>query len=439
MRSVLGSSPFLRHTLTLVSGTAAAQGVVLVMTPVLSRVYSDSDFGALAAYTAIVSIISAVAALRYDMTIMLPREESWALACARLALVCLTAVSLLASLLALPLRGLIADRWGQAVADWAPMIGVTCFLLSAVQLLQYWYNRQSDYRAIAVNRAEQQIGQTSGQLILGLAGMATMGGLLIGQTIGQAWALVNLGRKARPLRAPLPPGAPGLREVARRYRRMPLLNGANAFVDAIRLNGINLLIGAYSVASLGQFSMAWRCLEVPLALINGAVSQVFFHKLSTLSPGQMRPLVRQVITRAVLIGVAPFALIYLLAPWFFPVLLGPQWDQAGGFARALTPWLFMTLITSPLSNLFVVTENQDWMLAFSLLYAAVPLGWLAVSPYGLLTTTYVLGALMAVLLMGMTLMADAAARRFDARPAGGGADGQAGAGPAVDEPGQGRA
>ena len=95
------------------------------MTPVLSRVYSDSDFGALAAYTAIVSIISAVAALRYDMTIMLPREESWALACARLALVCLTAVSLLASLLALPLRGLIADRWGQAVAD-ADLLDLPC-------------------------------------------------------------------------------------------------------------------------------------------------------------------------------------------------------------------------------------------------------------------------------------------------------------------------
>ena len=115
--------------------------------------------------------------------------------------------------------------------------------------------------------------------------MVSVGGLLIGQTIGQAWAFVNLGRKAKPLHRPLPPEAPTLWQVARRYRRMPLLNGLNAFVDAVRLNGINLLVGSYSVASLGQFNLAWRCLEVPLALINAAVGQVFFHKLATLRPG----------------------------------------------------------------------------------------------------------------------------------------------------------
>ncbi len=205
-------------------------------------------------------------------------------------------------------------------------------------------------------------------------------------------------------------------QVARRYRRMPLLNGLNAFVDAVRLNGINLLVGSYSVASLGQFNLAWRCLEVPLALINAAVGQVFFHKLATLRPGQMRPLVRQVTKRVLIIGTAPFVLLYILSPWLFPLLFGSGWTEAGSFARALTPWLFILLVTSPLSTLFVVTENQDWLLLFSVVYAAVPLAWLWFSPYSLLTTTYVLGALMCLILVVQILMADAAARRFDARP-----------------------
>ena len=412
----MDSSPFLRHVLTLVSGTVVAQAVVFIMTMVLARIFSTEDFGQFARYTSIVSIIVAVAALRYDMTIMLPKKEAWALACARLGMVCITAVSLAASLVALLLRPLVAAHWGGEVAAWLPLIGVTTFLLSSVQLFQYWYNRQSDYRTISVNRVEQQVGQSLGQLVLGAAGMVGVGGLLLGQTIGQLWAFVNLGRKAKPLRRPLPPGAPGLWRVARRYRRMPLLNGTNAFVDAVRLNGINLLVGTYSVASLGQFNMAWRCLEAPLALVNAAVGQVFFHKLATLRPGQMRPLVRQVIKRVLLIGTAPFALIYVSAPWLFPLLFGSQWTESGDFARALTPWLFILLVTSPLSNLFVVTENQDWMLVFSVVYAAVPLAWLWLSPYSLLTTTYVLGAIMCVILVGMTVMADLAARGFDARP-----------------------
>ena len=143
---------------------------------------------------------------------------------------------------------------------------------------------------------------------------------------------------------------------------------------------------------------------------------MFFQKLSAIEPGQMRPLVRSTIRRAILIGVVPFALIYLLSPWLFPFFFGDQWDQAGDFARAMTPWLFMLLITSPISNLFVVTEHQDWLLGFSILYTAAPLAWLALSPLDLLATSYILGALMGGLLVLMTLMADLAAGHFDRSP-----------------------
>jgi len=408
------SSPFLRHVLTLMTGTAVAQGVTFVMMIVLARIYTPRDMGLLATYVSVASILVAVAALRYDMAIMLPRKESEALSVARLGMVCLTVVSLLATAASLPLSGLIERQWGREVALWMPLVGLTTFLMSAVELFKYWFNRNSDYRAIAVNQAEQQIGLTSGQLVLGMAGMGGMAGLILGHTAGQIFAFVNLGRQAKPLWRRLPQGAPSLRWAARRYRRMPLLNGPNALADALRTNGIQLLIGGYSVASLGQFQMAWRYLDAPLILINGAVARVFFQKLSTIEPGRMRPLVRVTIKRAILIGLVPFALIYVLSPWIFPFFLGSQWTESGSFARALTPWLFMMLITSPISNLFIVTEHQDWMLGFALVYTAVPLAWLHWSPLALLPTCYILGAIMAGLLVANTMLADHAAKEFDA-------------------------
>lgn len=410
----MDSSPFLRHVLTLMTGTAVAQGVTFFMMIVLARIYTPRDMGLLATYVSVASILVAVAALRYDMAIMLPRKEPEALSVARLGMVCLTAVSLLATAASFPLSGLIERQWGHEVALWMPLVGLTTFLMSAVELFKYWFNRNSDYRAIAVNQAEQQIGLTSGQLVLGAAGMGGMAGLLLGHTAGQIFAFSNLGRQAGPLWRRLPQDAPSLRWAARRYRRMPLLNGPNALADALRTNGIQLLIGGYSVASLGQFQMAWRYLDAPLILINGAVARVFFQKLSTIEPGQMRPLVRVTIKRAILIGLAPFALIYALSPWIFPFFLGSQWTESGSFARALTPWLFMMLITSPISNLFIVTEHQDWMLGFALVYTAVPLAWLHWSPLALLPTCYILGAMMAGLLVLNTMLADHAAKEFDA-------------------------
>jgi len=221
VRSVMESSPFLRHVLTLVSGTATAQAIVFGMTMILTRIFSDADLGQLTRYTSVVSIITAVAALRYDMTIMLPKKDAWALACARLGMVCIVVVSIISSVVALLLKPLVTRYWGADIAAWMPLLGVTTLLLSTVQLLQYWYNRQSDYRTISINRVEQQVGQSLGQLVLGMAGMVSVGGLLIGQTIGQAWAFVNLGRKAKPLHRPLPPEAPTLWQGARRHRRRP--------------------------------------------------------------------------------------------------------------------------------------------------------------------------------------------------------------------------
>lgn len=399
--------------MTLVTGTVVSQGVVFLMTMILTRVYSTQDYGEFTQYASVVAIIASVAALRYDMTIMLPGERPWALACARLGMVCVTVTCLLATIASFPLRPWVSAHWGRGVATWLPMVGATAFLLASLQLLQYWYNRESYYKTISVNRVEQQIGQTVGQLVLGVGGMVSVGGLILGQTVGQLWAFFNLGHRARPLRGPLPADAPPLWQVARRYKRMPLLNGPNVLVDALRLNGVSLLIGAWSVEALGQFNLAWRILEVPLALINGAVSQVFFHKLSTLEPGQMRPLVRLVIKRILVLALAPFAALYLVSPWLFPLLFGAQWSDSGYFARALTPWLFLTLVTSPLSNLFVVAERQDWMLGFAVVYAAAPLAWLYWSPLELLPTTYVLGAIMGGLLVLQTVLADCAAAHYD--------------------------
>ena len=224
----MDSSPFLRHVLTLMTGTAVAQGVTFVMMIVLARIYTPRDMGLLATYVSVASILVAVAALRYDMAIMLPRKELEALSVARLGMVCLTVVSLLATAASLPLSGLIERQWGREVALWMPLVGLTTFLMSAVELFKYWFNRNSDYRAIAVNQAEQQIGLTSGQLVLGMAGMGGMAGLILGHTAGQIFAFVNLGRQAKPLWRRLPQDAPPLRWAARRYRRMPLLNGPNA-------------------------------------------------------------------------------------------------------------------------------------------------------------------------------------------------------------------
>ena len=104
----------------------------------------------------------------------------------------------------------------------------------------------------------------------------------------------------------------------------------NALVDSVRINGITLLIGTVALGAVGQLNLAWRILQVPIGLINSAISQVFFQKLARVRPGEMLPLVRSTIIRSLLISPqVPFGLIYLVSPWMFTLVFGQQWDQAG--------------------------------------------------------------------------------------------------------------
>lgn len=409
--------PTLRHILVLVSGTAVAQMVALGASLITARLFTPEVFGQFAIYGSLTAILITVASLRMDMTIMLPESDDAARRIARVATLANVVVAAAASLLALLLHDLVVSVYGsEELASWLPLAGLTIFFVAQVNVLQYWFNRRTDYRTISMNRVQQQIGSAGGQVAFGAVGVRSLLGLIAGTLVGQAFAFVNLRRKSSDLTEPVAEDTPSAGALVRQYRNMPLLNLPNALVDGIRLNGIPLLIGVVALGAVGQFNMAWRILQAPIGLINSAIAQVFYQKLARVQPGDMLPLVRATMIRSLLIAIVPFGLIYVTAPWLFLLLLGPQWDMAGDIARALTPWLAMQLVTSPISTVFVVAERQGRMLVFSAFFAAVPLGLLYFAPWELLTTLTVLGAAMGMMLVIMMVMALQVARAFDEDP-----------------------
>ncbi|MDO5722991.1 MAG: oligosaccharide flippase family protein [Flaviflexus sp.] len=416
VKSVSASSPFLRHVLTLMTGTAISQIIVFFMTMVLTRMFSSATWGEAGTFTSLAAMLIAMGAGRYDLAIMLERDDGAAKQVARLAFRCIIGVSIFGVIAGFALRPLAAKHYTEGVATWLPLIGVSAFFMAGATMLQFWFNRKTDYKTIARNRVLQQVGMSGGQLGFGLAGILTLPGLIFGQIIGQAFAFVNLGRKATDLRTISTEGAPSIKQLAKKHWKMPVLNGPNVFVDTIRSNGIILLIGLISLPQLGQYLVAYRTVQVPVTLINSAVSQVFFQKLSRIEPGKMTREVVRSIKRAIAIGTLPFVVLWIVSPWLFPIVFGSEWQMAGHYARALIPWLCMLLITSPISQMFVVTGTQHWVLAHSIFYTVVPLSWLKWSPYNdLLPTVQVLGLLMAGCLILLTVIAVFAAKRYDRR------------------------
>ena len=397
------------------TGTGAAQLLVMALMPIMSRVYSTTEYGIFQVYASVVALVSAIATLRYDMAIMLPKEDSKA----RVLKSTVTWIAFFTGVLATAVCVLFAP-WiaklmnAPAIAPWLVLVGLSTFTLGEIAALSYWLNRKNRYTDMGKNRVLQSGVTAVAQILLGLGKFLGVGGLVIGSLIGQVVSIFGLRRKTPDVReGPKPTRAERL-ALMRRYRRMPLLNAPTALVDAVRLNGITLLIGAYSLSVLGQFSMAWRMVEVPAALISSALAQVFFQRLAVAERGTMYRAAKQSIVRSAAFGILPFLTLYLISPWIFPFVFGEKWDMSGIYAQALIPWLFMNLITSPISTIFVVTERQHVMLIFSVLYAAVPLGVLVFFSADLTRAIFIMGFSMAAMLVVFVFLALHAAKRFDA-------------------------
>jgi O-antigen/teichoic acid export membrane protein len=228
---------------------------------------------------------------------------------------------------------------------------------------------------LATSRVVQSGTTATTNLGMGLGGFGSSG-LILGGVFGQGIATTVL------VRMILQKDRYRLKKInklkifalSRRYKKLPIFNLPNAFIDGFRLLGINILIATfYTTSILGQFSLAWKMIQMPMGLIGASLSQVFFQKVATTNKNNLSLLVRKFMFRAFLVAFPIFFIIYIYARDIFTIVFGENWEVAGEVASILTPWLFLNFLTSPLANLFVVFNKQEVVLGVSFLYMILPL------------------------------------------------------------------
>lgn len=442
VRALIARSPTAINVGTLLSGTVLSQVVLLITSGIVSRLYSPAEIGSFQAFMTIPQTIAVVAGLRYDMAVVLPERDADARRLVRLVLAVSTGVSVATSLICWAGAPAIAG-WlhHPELESWLVWAGPLVLVTAIVNTCGYWFTRLTRYRAISTNRVQQSATMELGRIAAGATSHGGVGGQMFGQVLGQTAAAATMLWRGRDALTGSVEGAARTMELMRRYRRMPLFNGPNVLVDAIRTSGILLLVGWYFSSDLqGQFSTAWRLMQAPVVLVTGAVSQVFFQRFATTPRGTMRALVDRSVRMSFLVGLVPFAILVVIAPWLFPWYLGAaDWAESGRLAQALVPWLYLNLATSPISTVFVATDRQGWMLGFACVYAGAPLALISVlggAGVGLIPTIWAVSLLMAALLGGLILLTRRVAAQWDR---GADPDGRAGAGAdgAADGDGQG--
>ena len=75
-KSFLNLSEFSKNVLKLLSSTVIASAVGLFTLPIITNIFAISDLGRYQLLVSIIGMLGVVASLRYDMAIILPKEDS---------------------------------------------------------------------------------------------------------------------------------------------------------------------------------------------------------------------------------------------------------------------------------------------------------------------------------------------------------------------------
>jgi O-antigen/teichoic acid export membrane protein len=156
---------------------------------------------------------------------------------------------------------------------------------------------------------------------------------------------------------------------AREHRASPAFLLPNALLDVVSLQMPILLITAwFGSDDAGQFSMAWRILWLPIALVGAAVGQVFYQRFAQMQsdPAGARRLLLNTWKTLLLLGGPPTLLVLALGEPVFAFVLGDEWREAGAIASIIAPMLLALLVVGPTSAAMIALGLQRYLLWFGL-------------------------------------------------------------------------
>ena len=394
-------SEYVRNVLTLTSGTAIAQAILIAVTPLLTRIYTPDQFGLFGIYIALISIGTMIASGRLEMAVLVARKDSEALQLALMSFLISAALSLSLLLIVMIWGPEIADISGQsAMESWLYIVPFSIFFFSVYKVFLRWLNRKKQYQLMSHSRIIQSASMSALQVIIGLTAKLAPG-LALADCIGRALSLMLVFQRIR--NSIEFPGLNPVKLIAliRRYRKFPFFGTPASILNLLSLQVPYVVIPViFNSAVAGLYFLVFRVLMMPIALLGESIMEVFRNKAmdGLKEHGTCKPLYVKTCSTMIVIGLPPTLLLIFFGPDLFALIFGEDWRVAGLYSKILAPMALFRLVCAPLSGVLLIREKLTLILAlqsffFLLVATSLYIGWIYKDPIILMSFLSVSGCL----------------------------------------------
>lgn len=357
------ANEFFRHVSALATGALLAQLIGFAASPILTRLYSPTDYAVLALFGAIVSSISAAACGRYDIAVVVAREDNDTRSLLSLSFWVATLISLFLFISLFMSEDLFRFFFKtELLGGWLLVVPFVLLMGSAGMALRFYANRYKDYSVISRISVYTAVASAALSMGFGLLNFQAQG-LLLSTLLTTCFTLTLFVYQYRKdlVKLRFWPDSQ-LVTIAVRYRQFPVYNASTTLLDSVTLALPVFFIAKYfPEAIVGYYALLTRVATAPLGFISQAVSQVHIRKIAEQIHYGQDPTRYLASLSLILVGIIslPTILLMLTGPQLFAFVFGEAWRVAGELLVILMPALALKFVVSTVSGVFAGTGNNQ--------------------------------------------------------------------------------
>lgn len=361
-------SSFRINTIYMLRANIIAQLVVLLITPLLSRLYTSHDFGQFAFFYAIVGLAVSVTTCRFDWSIPNAKYAGGAVALFQIGLIFTIITSLSTTLL------IAIAHFVKYTPFIESDIGIIAFYIplamvgfGVIELFNALYIRIGSLKLVGTVKIYQSLSNSLISLLCGIAKFGFIG--LISSLLISVWlaAVVFINDKRENKYKIIYASKVRISAMFQRFKSEAALSTAVSVTNALSFSATIFLIANYfTMQELGWYALMQRLALAPVGLISSSIGKSFWTKAASLARikafAELRVLYIRTTYRLCLF-IIPIVIGCISAPFVIGPLLGSsEWEPAGLILLAMAPQIIGVIIFSPTNHL-IVYGRQLYQLA----------------------------------------------------------------------------
>jgi O-antigen/teichoic acid export membrane protein len=349
-------SAFRNAVLTVLSGTALSQLVLLALMPVLSRFFQPADFGLLQAMQSFMTLLLVCSALRLEVGVLTEPQESLAEFVSVCIWLCFATSGTVAAGIAV--WAVVGEPLATQLGPLIYVLPVSAFLSGLGLVISYVILRQKVFGFGAQAKVTQSLSFGAAALGAGFAFPSALT-LAVADAAGRAaYCGVALSRRAvRSCLSSTWPDRHAVRRVIARRQDLVTWSLPGAIINVLGSSYTPvIMLALFTAAEAGQYAIVERAIGGPIGMIAGAAAQVFAANFAGAT--DRRALFRSLVLSQTRMAFIPASALLLLAPGAFPFVFGESWTLAGQYAQALTPLFVCAYIVGPVNMALTIAGHQ---------------------------------------------------------------------------------